>query len=97
MYLNGEGGMAIDKACFDDAQRALWVVQYDNGVILDCAARDVAVVGTNALRHAEEEARQVHGVAAEIDHRTASALLQVEKMGGQPAVRIFAGANGTVV
>src|ERR1700694_2709989 len=97
MYLYREGRMAVDKARFDDAQCSLWIVQYDNGVILNYAARDVAIVGTDTLRHAEEEARQIHGVAAEIAHGTASALLQVEKMGGQPAVRIFAGANGAVV
>src|SRR6266699_4819684 len=79
MDLDGERREGVDKAGFDDPHCPLWGAQHYCRVILHGTSGERAVGGTDALGQAQEEPGQVHRMCPQIDHRTPSRLLVIEK------------------
>src|SRR5690242_7660218 len=97
MYLKCERGITVDRSRLDDTQCSLCIGQYDHSIILNLTTCNVAITGTDAFWHTQEEARQVHGMAAEVNHSTTRRLCRIEEMGRKPAMRTLGCGNGTVM
>src|SRR5581483_11889597 len=97
MCFNGKWSQRVDKACFDDPHRALWVAQHGNGIILNGPPGHISIGGADALRQAQQDPSQVHGVSAQIDHCSSRRLLRIEKGRRQPSLRVKQRPERTIV